>query len=146
MTAENVVAIIGLLGLGGLVSGYFTLMWQRRHAELSKYQEYKETRYKCIILLMHGVLDFKRSKAELQKYGQPVNTVDDLSALLRAEHVNAFLYASDEFLGTLEDFLGDANWRNLYRTALAIRRDLWRVQSQLTLEDVRRFAKPPTIS
>jgi hypothetical protein len=42
MTVENIVAMLGLLGLGGLVSGYFTLL-QRRHAELSKHQDYKET-------------------------------------------------------------------------------------------------------
>jgi hypothetical protein len=92
---------------------------------------------------MHGVLDFDRSKPELQKYGQPVNTPEDLAALLRAEHVNAFLYASDEFLSTLEEFLCNPSWRNLYRTALA--RDLWRVKSDLTLDDVKRFAAPSKI-
>jgi hypothetical protein len=44
MTIENIAAILGLLGIGGLVSGYFTLLWQRRSAELAKRQEYKETR------------------------------------------------------------------------------------------------------
>src|SRR5262245_57046507 len=143
MTVENIVAMLGLRGLGWLVSGYFTLPWQRRHAELSKHQDYKETPYKCVILLMHGVLDFDRSKPELQKYGQPVNTPEDLTALLRAEHVNAFLYASDEFLSTLEEFLCSPSWRNLYRTALAICGDLWRVKSGLTLDDVKRFTAAP---
>lgn len=132
MTIENVVAILGLLGLGGLISGYFTLIWQRRHAELSKYQEYKESRYKCIILLMHGVLDFERSRMDLLKYGYNINEPKDLIALLRAEHVNAYLYASDEFLHALEDFISTPNEAHLYHTALTIRKDLWGVKTKMS--------------
>ena len=54
---ENLIQIIGLLGIGGLISSYFTLLWQRKNAEEKSKQEYKETRYKCIILLMKALLE-----------------------------------------------------------------------------------------
>jgi len=29
MTIENIIAVVSLLGIGGLISAYFTLLWQR---------------------------------------------------------------------------------------------------------------------
>jgi len=140
MTIENAIAVLGLLGIGGLVSGYCTLMWQRRNAELAEKQKYKESRYKCIILLMHGCLDFDRSCGELQKHGYAIQSIDDLIALLRAEQINAFLYASDDFIRSLGDFLRDHNDTNLVKTALTIRKDLWGVKSRLSQVDVPEIA------
>ena len=101
MTIENAISVLGLCGFGGLVSGYCTLMWQRRNADMARKQEFKETRYQCIILLMHGCLDFDRSRGELQKRGYSIATLEDLFALLRAEHINAFLFASDDFIRSI---------------------------------------------
>lgn len=140
MTAENIIAILGLLGLGGLLSSYFTLLWQRRSAEMTKKQEYKETRYKCIIMLMHAVLDFDRSKKELQKYGYQLNNRDDLLALLAAEHINAFLFASDDFLTAFGQFIATPNMSNLRNAAMAIRKDLWGVKTKLSM---KHFEKMP---
>jgi hypothetical protein len=135
MTIENA-AVLGLLGIGGLISGYFTLLWQRRSTDLAKKQEYKETRYKCIILLMHGCLDFERSRGELQKYGYSIDTVDDLTALLRAEHINSFLYASDDFIRSLSEFIQTPTETSLVKAALNIRKDLWGVKTMLSLSDI----------
>ena len=139
MTAENIIAILSLLGLGGLLSSYLTLLWQRRNADLAKKQDYKETRYKCIIMLMQGVFDFDRSKKEFQKYGYQIHNLDDLLALLRAEHINAFLFASDDFLTAFAQFIQEQNQTNLHRTALAIRQDLWGVKTSLSMKHFQKL-------
>lgn len=136
MTIENIVAVLGLLGIGGLISGYLTLLWQRRSADMAKKQEFKETRYKCIIMLMHGHLDFQRSRGELQKYGYSIQTIEDLTALLRAEHINAFLFASDDFIRSFGQFIQSPTEVHLVRTALCMRKDLWGVKTRLSLSDI----------
>jgi hypothetical protein len=143
MTIENIVAILGLLGIGGLISGYFTLLWQRRSVDLAKKQEYKETRYKCITMLMHGRLDFERSRCELLKYGYSIHTTEDLTALLRAEHINAFLFASDDFIRSLGEFIQTPSEANLVQTALCIRKDLWGVKTRLSLLDIPKIPELP---
>jgi hypothetical protein len=136
LTIQNIVAILGLLGIGGLASGYFTLLWQRKGEELAKRQEYKETRYKCIILLMHGCLDFDRSRGELQKHGYSIDTITDLIALLRAEHINSFLYVSDDFIRSLGEFIQAPSDKSLVKAALNIRKDLWGVKTKLSVADI----------
>lgn len=136
MTIENIVAVLGLLGIGGLISGYFTLLWQRRSADMAKKKEYKETRYKCIIMLMQGCLDFQRSRGEFQKYGYAIQTIEDLTALLRAEHINAFLFASDDFIRAFGQFIQCPTEAHLVSTALCIRKDLWGVKTRLSLSDI----------
>ncbi len=141
MTLENIIAILGLLGIGGLISGYFSLLWQRRNSNLAKKQEYKEARYKCIIPLMHGCLDFDRSGGELRKHGYAIDTIDDLLALLEAEQINAFLYASDEFIRCLGKFIQAPSKESLVKTALTIRNDLWGVKTRLSLSDIPEMPK-----
>jgi hypothetical protein len=136
MTIENIVAVLGLLGIGGLISGYFTLLWQRRSTALAKMQEYKETRYKCIILLMRAYLDFNRYRGELQKYGYSIKSISDLTALLRDEHISAFLYASDDFIRSLGDFIRTPSEMSLVKAALSMRKDLWGVKTRLSLSDI----------
>lgn len=46
---EHLIEIVVLLGIGGLISNYLTILWQRRNTEEKAKQEYKETRYKRIV-------------------------------------------------------------------------------------------------
>ena len=57
---DNLIKIVGLLGIGGLVSSYLTILQQRRNTEEKAKQEYKETRYKCIVLLMQAFVEFEK--------------------------------------------------------------------------------------
>lgn len=129
--------MLGLVGLGGLISGFLTLKWQRRNAALEGKQDFKETRYKCITLLMHGMLDFERALGNLQKHGYPIVTIDDLAALLRTEHINAFLFGSDDFIRSLGQFIETPSEANLVKTALTMRRDLWGMETELSVQDIR---------
>jgi hypothetical protein len=132
MTIENIVAVVSLLGIGGLISAYFTLLWQRRSKNLEKMGEYKETRYKCILLLMRASLDFERYRGELQKSGYSIEDIRDLTALLRDEHICAFLYASDEFIGVFGEFIKSPSETSLVNVALSMRKDLWGVKTGLS--------------
>jgi hypothetical protein len=136
MSVDTIIPlIVGVIGTG-LVSSYFTIRWQRRNADLARLQEYKETRYKCIILLMHAYMNFDKEIERLGKHRPDIKTYRDLEDELRSEHINSFLYASDYFIQSLQDFIATPNNLNLRNTALAIRKDLWGIKTNLELKGI----------
>ena len=131
MTLENVLSVLGVLGIGSLISSYVALLLQRRNADRIKHQEYKETRYKCIIMLMHTYMNFDQNKAMLKKYDYDIQNRSDLTDLLKAELINSFLFATDDFIHSFEQFIETPSQPNLRRVALAIRKDLWGVKTKI---------------
>jgi len=133
---ENLISIIGLLGLGGLISSYFTLLWQRKHEDTKARQEYKETRYKCIVLLMKALIEFEKYKGMLVKHGYDISSKNDLIDLLKDEQLSAVLYASKGFIKSLGSFINNPNKNTLVYAVIEMRRDLWRLKGALTSEDL----------
>jgi hypothetical protein len=125
VTFENAVAAIGLLGVGGILGNYFQILWQRRSADLSKKQEFKETRYKCIILLMYSALDFDRQKEHLVQHGRNFRTRGELLEELQTEWHNMILFASDDALKAVHSFIQSPAAARFKSAALAMRADLW---------------------
>ena len=73
MTLENIVSVVTLLGLGGAVGTYLRILWERQQeAELHE-QEFKEIRYKCVVLLMYAALDFERHAPLLREHGRDMS-------------------------------------------------------------------------
>ena len=133
---ENLISVIGLLGLGGLISSYFTLLWQRKNEDTKARQEYKETRYKCIVLLMKALIEFEKYKGMLVKHGYDISNKNDLVDLLKDEQLSAVLYASKGFIKSLGSFINNPNKNTLVDAVIEMRRDLWRLKGALTSEDL----------
>lgn len=121
----EILQIIGALGIGGLLSSYLTLLWKNRQEDQRKHQDYKESRYKCIIMLLHGRLNFEKNHKVLNKYGYDISNVDELNDLLEAELVNSYLFASNKFISALEAFIKSPSNENRITVAKEMRSDLW---------------------
>jgi len=133
---ENLINAVGLLGIGGLISSYFTLLWQRNNEDTKARQEYKETRYKCIVLLMKAFIEFEKYKGMLVKHGYEISNKNDLVDLLKDEQLSAVLYASKGFIKSLGSFINNPNKNTLVDAVIEMRRDLWRLKGALTPEDL----------
>jgi uncharacterized protein (DUF1330 family) len=125
ISAENAIAAIGLLGVGTVVGNYFQFRWQRRSSELSKKQEFKETRYKCIIMLMYASLDFDKRGRNLKQFGRSFLVEGEIFEELQTEWHNMILFASDNALKTVYLFIHSPTQKNFKAAALAMRKDLW---------------------
>lgn len=126
MTFKNIVSILTLLGIGGLLGNYFRILWERKNTALLQKQEFKETRYKCIILLMLSCLDFEKNKQMLHQHGRTcINSLNDLKDELKIEWNNMILFSSEEVLSTMHLFIKNPSQVNFRKVALAMRRDLW---------------------
>jgi hypothetical protein len=134
MTIENVLSALGLLGIGGVLGTYLRILWERRNTALLHKQEFKETRFKCIILLMYAALNFEDRDSGLKEHARNFSSREDVIDELKAEWHNAILFASDEVLKTIFEFLKEPSVRLFKQAALAMRKDLWGGKAGGTLE------------
>ena len=125
MTLENIVSMLTLLGVGGLLGTYLRILWERKNTALLQKQEFKETRYKCIIILMLSYLDFDKNKAMLHKHGREyIRTPQDLKDELIMELNNMILFASGDVLNSMQKFIKLLSQQCFHQGALAMRKDL----------------------
>jgi hypothetical protein len=126
MTVDNVLQIIALLGIGGILANSLRIRWELKNSKLLQKQEFKETRYKCIIILMLSLLDFDKNKQMLHMHGrQYIKSKEDLEYELQLEWNNMILYASKEVLQVMHSFIQNPSQDLFNKTALAMRKDLW---------------------
>jgi len=126
MTLENIISVISLLGIGGLFGTYFTILWERKNTFLLQKQEFKEKRYKCVILLLDAYLDFEKNRPKLHRHGRDdIKNKEDLKDELTTEYKNMILFASKEVLGKMNKFLINPSQSKFIDIAIAMRKDLW---------------------
>lgn len=111
-----------------MLSSYLTLLWKNRQEDKRKHQDFKEARYKCIIMLLHAKLNFEKNQKVLNQYGYNVADIGDLDDLLEAELVNSYLFASTKFIEALSEFLQSPSEASRISVAKAMRNDLWRLK------------------
>lgn len=133
---DSLLKIAGLLGIGGLISSYFTLLWQRRNEDTKARQEYKETRYKCVVLLMRALLEFDKYKDMLIRHGYSISSKEDLIDLLKDEQLSAMLYASKNSIKKMGDFINNPNKNTIIKAVIEMRKDLWKLKGTLMPEDL----------
>jgi hypothetical protein len=126
MNFENVSTILGLLGLGGALGTYLRVLWERKNSVLLQKQEFKEVRYKCIIILSLSLLDFDKNKYLLhQNKREYIKTPQDLISELKIEWNNMILFASEEVLLSMHAFIKNPSTECYRRMAIDMRKDLW---------------------
>ena len=126
MNMENVFTVLGLLGIGGLLGNYIRILLERQNTALLQKQDYKEARYKCIMILALSLLDFEKNKYLLQQNRREyIKTSDDLISELKIEWNNMLLFASDEVLLNMHNFIKCPSKSTFRIFAIAMRKDLW---------------------
>jgi len=135
MDATVISAVISF-GLGTVLGTYLKIRWERSNSAQLQKQEYKTNRYKAVVLLMYGLLDFDKEKGRLKKHGRDFANAADLVDELKTEWNNMLFYAADDVLKTFQDFINRPDPENYRRCALAMRKDLWGGKVSLKFEDI----------
>jgi len=132
---ENILTVLGLLGVGTIIGSFFTKRWERSNTIKLQQQDFKFSRYKVIILLMYSALDFQKEKHNLKKHNRDFDTIEQLLDELKAEWHNMILFASDHALKTTHEFINSPDSKNFYRAASALRKDLWGSKTSFDFDD-----------
>lgn len=123
---NNIILILSGLGIGSILGVIAKSFLDKQQHKFSKIFEYKEVRYKAIMILMWVAMN--PSKYELQmlsKHRSDIKSAEDLDSELNLEYHNAMLFASDEVLDALNTFLKQKNIENWQITVRAMKKDLY---------------------
>lgn len=102
---KKTLEILATLVSGGFLTEFFRMKWDINKSAQKNKQEFKEQRYKYLILLMYSALNFEKHKNMLQKSGRAHVTIEELLDEIKAEWNNSFLFASDKVLKSVHGFI-----------------------------------------
>jgi len=134
---ETILAVLGILGIGTLITTSLAYILEKRKQIRFSEQQLKETRYKIIIAKMGVCMNPRYLKHIRFQPEKPELDSEDIKKELEMEWYNSWLFASDEVIKTLKNFVGEPNHINYGKTILAMRRDLWNTKTSLKAEDCK---------
>lgn len=125
MTLTVLVPLITALGAGSVVGALVQSRLERQKHLNEQEHDLKRRRYMCILILLLSKLEPKTSLPHLALHRPDLQGLDDLDAEIRLELFNAMLFANDEVIAGMADFIANADYPAYIRTVTAMRRDLW---------------------
>ena len=130
-----IVSLVTALGIGSAVGTFFGAFFQSRfeHQKHLNEQEHelKRRRYQCILILMLAKLDPKTGLRHVHEHRPDLRDLDDLDTEIRTELFNAVLFASDDVVSSMAEFIRKPEYRSYVSTAAAMRRDLWNKKTSI---------------
>lgn len=123
---NQIALVVTSLGIGSLLGAYAKAVLDKRQLKFTKIFEYKEARYKAIMIMMWVAMHPNEHELTLLQMRRPeINNVDKLHRELELEYYNAMLYASRRVLKQLRAFLDDKSLTNWQAVTRAMKKDLY---------------------
>ena len=132
---EEIIAILGIVGIGGIIATSLTYVYEKRKQIKFSEQEEKEKRYKALAIQMRIVVEPENLK--YVKHIRPdLKTIEDWKNEVRAEWFNLLLFASDYVIKALKEFVLKPDNSTYAKTVIAMRKDLWNKKTSLKAEEI----------
>ena len=135
---EFLLTLLTGLGVGGIVGAYFTEFFRRRsQTQLVEFEE-KLNRFRSILIYMQVLLypdQIGHLPVDvLQTYN--LKTKKDIQDTLFAEYSRMVLFAPDNVLQSVKNFIKNPSSTDYWRTLTEMRKALWGKKTELTSEDL----------
>jgi len=143
MTASEIISLIGLIGIGGILKSLFDMFIDKRKIKSEKKQEFKETRYKAIILFCHAHINYEMEERSLAVHRPDIKSKEDLFDELKVEWMNMALYASDKVILAMKKFIETSNRTTFNELVLAMRKDLYGIRTKLKIHNLNLAENKP---
>jgi len=131
---EELLAILGVLGVGSLIATCLTYIFDKRKRIKFNEQEYKEMRYKAMVLHMKVMLKPDDLKY-MQQQRPDLKNMEDVKNEVETELYNCLLFASDDVIKSLKEFILKPNKATYAKTIFAMRKDCWNKKTNLNPEE-----------
>ena len=125
MTPQILVSILGAFGIGGLVGAFFKSRFELWKEIRTEERELKLTRYKCIMILLLAKLDPQNGICHLTSRRSDIKTEQDLDKEIETEFLNGLLYAGDDVIIAISNFIRKPNRQTCAHVGFLMRKDLW---------------------
>jgi hypothetical protein len=131
---EELLAILGVLGVGSLIATCLTYIFDKRKRIKFSEQEEKEKRYKSLVQKMRIVIQPEDMKY-VKEHRPDLKNIEDWKKEIQQEWFNSLLFASDEVIRALKEFVLNPSDMTYAKTVLAMRKDLWNKKTKLKPEE-----------
>ena len=136
INVQTIITIITSFGLGSLIALFVKSHLDKRNKAFEDQFSHKEKRYKALMVLMWASINPDSELKHLQQFRSDITTQELLFNELQLELYNGILYASDDVLKTLKQFISAKDYPTYLKVALAMRKDLYGRKSKLIFEDI----------
>ncbi len=137
---QTIVPVLGLLGLGGVIGSYFQYLWNQKNETDLKIQNLNENKYRSTLVFMRCIL----KPENIGQFDIPdpnihnLKNCEDVKTYTKQKliefYYNSFLYASDDVLTKLKEFIENPTEINFAETAISMRKDLWKKGTKVNIE------------
>jgi hypothetical protein len=101
---EEIIAILGIVGIGGIIATSLTYVYEKRKQIKFREQEYKEMRCKAMVPSMKVILKLDDLKY-MQLHRPDLQSMEDVKNEVETECYNSLLFASDDVVKSLKEFI-----------------------------------------
>ena len=132
---EIIIAVLGVVGIGGVIATSLTYIFEKRKQIKFSEQEEKEKRYKAMVLHMKCLL--KPDDLKYMKLQRPdLENMADVKNEVETGWYNFLLFASDDVIRALKKFVQKPDDLTYAETVIAMRKDLWNKKTSLRPEEI----------
>jgi hypothetical protein len=129
---------MGAAGIGGIVGAYFQSFFSRKREIFLKLNSINEERYQNLLYHMNIILNPENVRFMNHSdpsSGKQFNQKDHLD-FVKAEYLQSILYAPDNVVNALKNFLKKPNEDNFINTAMKMRISLWNKKTKLVSSEI----------
>ena len=137
-----VISILTSFGVSGFIGIYLQHLWTQKRETESRIQRINAKHYESTLVFMRIVLDPKKidhfNVATEDHLMSTLTNANDVRYYAR-QRLNEFYYGSvlsysDDVLKAIKEFLHNATQETFMKTAIAMRKDLWKKNTKIDLK------------
>jgi hypothetical protein len=136
MTIEIVISLLTAMGLGSVLGAFFQSRFEQQKQMKEQEHELKRKRYGAILILLLTKLDPKKGLAKTRAIRPDLKNLADIEEEIEAEFLHSILFANDEVIRALAEFIQNPNHSSYVKAAAAMRRDLWGKKTSINDKEV----------
>jgi hypothetical protein len=138
---EIMISLVSAVGVGGVFGAYFQSRFQHQRELKSDIHELKRQRYGAILIQMLTILDPEHGLSKSQKFRPDLKNIEDFKEEVKIEILNGVLFASDEVIKAMAEFIRDPNHSSYIKTVVSMRKDLWGKRTKISEDTLDIFKK-----
>lgn len=129
-------SLLALLGIGAIINSLVIYSLNVRKRKREANQQFKEKRYKAILVLVYSRVYYSSSADSLKLYRSDITSLDKLQEELLLEWQNMLLYANDEVIIAMRKFLEKIDFETFSILCIEMRKDLYGLKTKLKPTDL----------
>ncbi|MDD5108351.1 MAG: hypothetical protein PHC29_02410 [Candidatus Omnitrophica bacterium] len=111
--------------LAGISGAYFQSLFERKKQLKEQEHELKSKRYLSIIIQMLTILDPENGLRHASEFRPDLKNIQDFKNEVEAELLNSILFASDDVIKKMANFISNPDYSSYIKVVSAMRKDLW---------------------